>query len=149
MPQNATPFDIRLIDYGSPEWHDAVALRRAILRTPLGLDFSADDLARESADNHLAAFLDGRLIGTVVLTPYQPGVVKLRQMAVAEDQRGRRIGEALLQAFETHARTIGARTVTLAARQTARAFYERNGYAVEGDGFIEVTIPHIWMHKTL
>jgi GNAT superfamily N-acetyltransferase len=149
MSQNTTPFDIRVIDHGSPEWRNAVDMRRAILRTPLGLDFVAEDLAREAADTHFAAFSNSRMIGTVVLTPYAPGVVKLRQMAVAEDRRGQGVGEALLSAFEDHARATGIHKIILAARQTARRFYECNGYTAEGDGFIEVTIPHIQMHKRL
>ncbi len=138
-----------MIAHSSPDWRTAVALRRAILRTPLGLDFSAEELTRESADTHFAAFADGQMVGTVVLSPLATDTVKLRQMAVAETLRGRGIGEALLSAFEAHARTIGAQKITLAARETARRFYERNGYAAEGEGFIEVTILHIRMGKIL
>jgi predicted GNAT family N-acyltransferase len=149
MSQNTIPIAISLAAYDSVLWHAAVHLRRGILRTPLGLDFSGEELARESADTHFVAISSGKLIGTVVLTPLEADTVKLRQMAVAQDLRGHGVGEALLRAFEAYARAIGTHTITLAARETARRFYERNGYTAEGEGFIEVTIPHIKMVKAL
>ena len=141
--------DIRAVAYGTPDYEAAVALRRAILRTPLGLDFSAEDLAREAADTHLAAFDNGRLVGTVVMTPYEPGKVKLRQMAVSEDMRGRNIGAQLVAFFEDYARRNGIGEIVLAARQTAQSFYARLGYVTDDVVFTEVTIPHVRMWKTL
>jgi predicted GNAT family N-acyltransferase len=141
--------DIRVVGYGMPDYEAAVALRRAILRTPLGLDFSAEDLAREAADTHLAAFDNGRLVGTVVMAPYEPGKVKLRQMAVADDMRGRNIGAQLVAFFEAEARRNGVGEIVLAARQTAQSFYARLGYDTDDVVFTEVTIPHVRMWKML
>jgi len=140
---------IRIVDHGSPDYAAAVDLRRAVLRTPLGLDFTAGQLAAEHADTHFAAFDGGRLVGTVVMTPYSAGIVKLRQMAVAPDAQGHGVGAALLAAFETHARAAGLTGITLAARVTAQAFYARNGYTAEGGIFEEVTLPHIRMTRSL
>ena len=134
--------------FGGPEWGDALVMRRAILRTPLGLDYSADDLAAESSDTLIAAYEGERLTGVVMLRPDGADRVKLRQMAVAEDMRGKHIGEHLVRAFEAHARAIGVHHIGLAARKTAIGFYERQGYVADGDEFIEVTIPHRHMSKT-
>ncbi len=143
------PFLVRLAPYAGPDYQAAVALRRAVLRTPLGLDFTADQLAAEAADTHFAAFDGDRLVGAVVMTPYKADTVKLRQMAVSPEAQGQGVGAALLQAFEAHARAAGLTGITLAARVTAQCFYARNGYAAEGDVFEEVTIPHIRMTKAL
>ena len=48
---------------------------------------------------------------------------------------------------ELHA--AGIRHLRLAARQTAVGFYARLGYAVDGEPFIEKTIPHRTMRKML
>ena len=140
---------VRILAPGSADYNAAVALRRAVLRIPLGLDFSADDIAREAGDTHFAAWQGNRLVGTVVMTPYTDTRVKLRQMAVAEDMRGANIGAALLAAFEDHSRNTGIRDIVLAARVTARGFYARHGYTTDDAVFTEVTIPHIQMWKTL
>lgn len=141
--------DIRTVAHGSRDYDQAVTLRRAILRTPLGLDFAPEDLAREARDAHLAAFEGDRLIGTVVLSPCEAGKVKLRQMAVADDMRGQNIGAQLLAAFEAQARANGIREIVLAARITAKGFYARHGYETDDTVFTEVTIPHVRMWKAL
>ena len=143
------PITITILPYGSPDYQSAVTLRRAVLRTPLGLDFSADDLVREAGDTHFGAWEGGAFIGAVVMTPYAQGQVKLRQMAVSPDHQGRNIGGQLLAAFEAHARDHAIGEIILAARVTAQGFYARHGYQVDGDVFSEVTIPHIRMWKAL
>ena len=141
--------DIRTTAHSSPDYDAAVALRRAVLRTPLGLDFTPGQLAAESTDTHFVAFDADRLVGAVVMTPYSADTVKLRQMAVSPDAQGAGVGAALLAAFEGHARAAGLTGVTLAARISAQGFYERNGYTAAGDVFEEVTLPHIRMTKSL
>lgn len=140
---------VEQVPAGSQKWADALVLGRAILRTPLGLDYSAADLAGENGDTLFAAHQDGRLVGCVMLRPGDAGSVKLRQMAVAPDMRGQRIGERLLAAFEAHTHALGVHHIGLAARKTAIGFYERLGYVADGEEFIEVTIPHRHMSKTL
>ena len=143
------PISIRQIAHASHDYAMAVNLRRALLRTPLGLDFTSAQLAAEATDTHLAAFDDEEVVGTVVLSPYDDTTLKLRQMAVDDSQQGAGIGRQLLTAAEEHAKALGNTRIMLAARVTAQAFYARYGYAAEGDIFEEVTIPHITMHKTL
>jgi predicted GNAT family N-acyltransferase len=140
---------IRTIPHGSVEYDQAIILRRAVLRTPLGLDFSAEQLAAEATDIHICAFDDEALTGTVVITPYSQTTAKLRQMAVAPGKQGTGLGAQILASAESHVRALGLSQIALAARVTAQAFYEKNGYKPEGETFIEVTIPHILMTKAL
>ncbi len=142
-------FTIRRIPHGSADYAAAVNLRRAVLRTPLGLDFTSAQLAAETDDIHLAAFDEGELIGTALLTAYDDQTLKLRQMAVDESVQGKGVGAALLAAADTETRNAGKTCITLAARVSVQSFYARNGYAPAGDIFEEVTIPHIVMQKIL
>ena len=50
---------------------------------------------------------------------------------------------------ENIARDLGYRKLCMHARKTARGFYEKLGYMVNGDEFMEVTIPHYTMEKAL
>ena len=145
----STPISIRIAPHRSPDYEAAVALRRAILRIPLGLDFTPEELQREASDTHLTAWLGDTLIGTVVMTRYTDTTVKLRQMAVTDSARSTGAGTALIDAFETEARARGYAEITLAARQTAEGFYARHGYDTDGVVFEEVTLPHVRMWKTL
>jgi predicted GNAT family N-acyltransferase len=142
-------FTVRTISHGSADYAAAVNLRRAVLRTPLGLDFTSAQLAAEADDIHLAAFDGDELIGTVLLTAYDDRTFKLRQMAVDEAAQGKGVGAALLGAVEAETRAAGKSRITLAARVSAQPFYARNGYVAVGDIFEEVTIQHIVMQKNL
>lgn len=140
---------IKRVAFGGQGWADAVELRRAVLRTPLGLDYSAADLSTESGDTLFAAYENERLVGVVMLRRDAMDSVKLRQMAVSDEMRGRRVGEQLVAAFEAHVLELGVSYIGLTARKAAIGFYERLGYVADGDEFVEVTIPHRHMSKTL
>lgn len=137
------------IAFASSDYDAAVDLRRRVLRTPLGLDFTAEQLAAEDGDIHLAAFMDGEMVATVVLTPYGDSTFKLRQMAVSPGHQGQAVGAQLLAAAEETARREAIGRIVLAARVTAQPFYEKYGYEADGEIFSEVTIPHVHMHKAI
>lgn len=138
------------IEFGTPEYDEAVQLRYEVLRKPLGLVFTPEQLAAEYSDHHLAAFTAaGALVGYLNLTPVDDQTIKMRQVAVAPGLQGRGIGNALVAASEDLARRLGFHSMVLHARETAVPFYLKVGYAVAGDRFEEVTIPHFKMEKEL
>src|SRR5437773_1614560 len=77
----------------------------------------------------------------------KPGVAKIQRMAVVDDVRKRGVGRALLAFLEQEAVRRGASRLTLWAQTQARPFYERAGYAAEGEQFDDAGIPHIAMSK--
>lgn len=139
---------IRLYEYGSEDYKSALELRRRVLREPLGLTYSPEDLAQEINDIHLGAFDGAEAIGTLILTP-AGAAAKMRQVAVASERQGEGIGRQLVEFSESMARECGFEEITLHARETAVAFYEHLGYAAHGEPFEEVTIPHRAMRKVL
>lgn len=124
-------------------------LRRQILRKPLGLDFTQDDIENEKDDVHIAAFEDDEMLGCCMLKQETPKSVRLRQMAVKPGLQNKGIGKVLMQFAENIARDRGNKTMTMHARKTARGFYEKQGYKISGGEFVEVTIPHFVMEKEL
>jgi predicted GNAT family N-acyltransferase len=70
-------------------------------------------------------------------------------MAVERDQRGRGIGAAILAEAEREARAAGATKIRLHAQTDARSLYERSGFGVRGEEFLEEGIPHVTMEKPL
>ena len=126
-----------------------VELRDEILRRPLGLTFSKEDLAAESTDILIAAFEEERMVACCVLTPQGKLSLRLRQMAVSKEAQGKGVGRAMIRFAETVARDHGYPKVIMHARATALGFYEKMGYKVCGPEFVEVTIPHYIMEKAL
>ena len=128
-------------DFATPTYAEAVALRHAVLRVPLGRDIADDPLHEEYDQVHLGAFAGGILVGTASLAHTGAGL-KMRQVAVAERQRGRGIGGRLVRAAEDIARRTGAERLYCHARRVAVPFYEAQGWRAEGEPFEEVGIPH-------
>jgi predicted GNAT family N-acyltransferase len=140
---------LKQIDHGTPEYSQMVKLRDEILRKPLGLDFSADELAREKDDILLGAFDEDKILACCLLTRVDNRTVKLRQMAVQNNLQGKGIGASIMSFAETIARDKGYKSLMMHARNTAIGFYEKFGFKVKGDEFIEVNVPHHIMEKRL
>jgi len=140
---------LKLIDHGSKEYQRMVELRRAILRKPLGLEFDASELEREKEDILIGCFEDDKLEGCCLLTKSDEKTVRLRQMAVLSGLQGKGFGKVLMQFAENIARDRGYRKIIMHARKTAVGFYEKLGYKVTSDEFLELPIPHFIMEKDL
>jgi len=81
-------YTFELVDFGTPAHDETVRLRRDILRIPLGLEFYVKDLAEEHNQYHLAGYdQHGHLVACLVLKSLQDGEIKMRQVAVREDQQ--------------------------------------------------------------
>ena len=138
------------IEFATPEYDETVNLRDSILRKPLNLSFSEEELAEEYTDIHLAAYDAAWVLrGCLVLTPKSENVIKMRQVAVDSDAQGTGIGRALVEKSEIVARSRGYARMELNARDTAVPFYEKLGYHTEGGMFEEVSIAHFKMAKEL
>ena len=140
---------LKIIDHGTAEYEQMVKLRDEILRKPLGLSFTDDELEREKNNLHIVAYEDERMLGCCMLIEEDPQTVRLRQMAVMNDLQGKGIGKALMQFAENLARDRGYKRITMHARKEASGFYEKMGYKRLGTEFQEITIPHYVMEKEL
>lgn len=142
------PSELKWVQHDSSEYALAVALRHEVLRVPLGLAFTVDQLASEVGSHHLAAFdEEGHILGCLMLTPHEGGEIQMRQVAVKPEMQGTGLGRALVVEAERKAREMGFTRMMLHARDKAIGFYERLGYGREGDLFIEVGIVHQQMAK--
>lgn len=126
-----------------------VQLRIDILRKPLGLSFTDDELVSEKEHILIAAFEEEKMLGCCMLIRLEDGSVRLRQMAVLNNLQGKGIGRALTQFAENIARDIGYKKITMHARKPVTGFFEKLGYRVSSEEFLEITIPHFEMEKML
>jgi ribosomal protein S18 acetylase RimI-like enzyme len=137
------------IAHDSPEYWATVDLRDSVLRKPLGLRFSTEELDAEKTSHHVACYCGERLLACLVLRPLAKGDVQMRQVAVVPELQRQGVGRALVAYSEALARKLGYRRMILHARETAVGFYEKLGYSRVGDRFEEVTIAHWAMEKSL
>lgn len=139
----------KTVPYDSPEQKETIVLRDAILRKPLGLQFTKEYLEAEKDDMHFAAYLDGELVACMVLHPYSKTHLKMRQVAVSDDKQGEGIGKAMVLASHQLSKEKGYSVMFCHARDVAKIFYEKLNYRVIGDSFEEVGLKHWKMECVL
>ena len=138
----------KVVAHGSTEYWQAVKLRSEILREPLGLAFSADELKAEGDSTHIVAFSDKKIIGCLTMKPLTSDTraIKMRQVAVDSNLQGKNIGKTLVWFAEQWASAQGYSHIVLHVRQVAAGFYKRLGYTIEAKIFEEVGLLH---HKAV
>jgi ribosomal protein S18 acetylase RimI-like enzyme len=140
---------LKQIEHGSKAYQQMVQLRLDILRKPLGLSFTKEELDNEKNDILIAAFDEDDILGCCILTKIDNTRIRLRQMAVQKNLQGKGIGESMISFAENIARDKGYKILTMHARDTAIGFYEKYGYVVKGAQFVEVKTEHHVMEKVL
>jgi ribosomal protein S18 acetylase RimI-like enzyme len=150
MPAAVPAFPaIREVAFGSSDYQRIVAFREKWLRKPMGQVFTPEQLAPDADSVHYFCEEAEEIVGCVLLRQESLTLVRLRQLAVHPEWRGRGLGAHLTRHFEHEARARGGTDAILSARDYAISFYEKLGYAVEGEGYLSVGIPHHTMVKRL
>ncbi|TWT66178.1 GNAT family N-acetyltransferase [Allorhodopirellula solitaria] len=135
------------IEWCSPEYQAALELRHEVLRAPLGLKLTAEELDGEHGQLHFGVFDNDDLIATIVARPHSSELVQLRQMAVSPARQGSGVGKFLIEHCEANLRERGFQEFTLDARLTAVPFYEKLGYRRVGELFEVISLEHQKMVK--
>jgi predicted GNAT family N-acyltransferase len=126
----------------------ALALRYEVFCREQGVSLEEERDGRDGEALHLVVVDDGEVVGTCRLL-LVGSEVKLGRMAVAASHRGRGLAAELLVEADVRSRELRAERIALAAQLTARALYERAGYAPYGDVFLDAGIEHVMMGKAL
>jgi predicted GNAT family N-acyltransferase len=141
--------DAILIDPDHPLYGQELELRYQVLRRPLGHTRADVPFPFERESLHLVLCEEARVVGCVLFHPEDARGGRLFQMAIAPEQQGRGLGRALVERLEALLRERGLSEVHLHARAPVASFYERLGYAVYGEPFVEVGVAHVHMRRSL
>jgi len=141
--------EFRFITVDDPLYTQELELRSLVLREPLGHARSDVAFPFERESLHLVALEDSRVVGCVLFHPEQATTGRLFQMAVSAERQGQGAGKKLVHTLEAELKHRGIRDLHLHARQHVVTFYERLGYEVFGEPFVEVSVPHRHMRRTL
>ncbi|MEM1296073.1 MAG: GNAT family N-acetyltransferase, partial [Verrucomicrobiota bacterium] len=124
------------VEHRSPDYEKALDLRDRVLRAPLSLDFTKEQLDAESDETHLVAkSVSGDILATACLVWTDETTAKLRQVAVEPDSRGLGLGEEIVRFAESRVALSGRSSVYCHARHTVIGFYEKLGYKIIGTSF--------------
>ncbi len=131
---------------GDPLYRQSVALRYRVLREPLGLQFTENELLKDHPDLHYGLLHHNELMACLTLSEGDQGL-KMRQVAVRPDVQHQGWGRMLCLWAEEQAIGRGYDRIFCHARQAVVLFYHRLGYVEKGPVFEEVGIPHLFMEK--
>lgn len=137
------------LEWCSPEYQSALEVRHEVLRAPLGLKLTPEELDDEHAQLHFGAFEADQLIATLVVRRQSAEIAQLRQMAVRPENQRQGVGTQLLQSCQSKLQEQGFLEIHLDARVSCLPFYEKLGYSPLGNIFQEVGLDHQKMVKQL
>lgn len=140
---------VEVVEFGSELHARAVQLRREVLRYPLGMDYTPEQIAEDAHKTVLAALDGHQVVGTMQITDEGDGWQRFRAVAVSPLRQREGIGRLLSTCGEDLVRANGGHSVMLHARYMALRFYGSLGYAEVGPWFYEVGMPHKRMDKRL
>lgn len=127
------------------DWHkdnaDLRRIREKVFIQEQGVSPEQEWDSDDASATHFLAVQDNFAIGTARLLP--EGVIG--RVSVLKEWRGLKVGEALLQAAVTEAERKGLTEQTLTAQTHAASFYERLGFKIISEEFIEAGISHVDM----
>lgn len=141
--------EIQIAQFGDNLYKQAVTLRTNILRRPLNLSYTPQQLEEEKEQVHIVAVENGEVLAVVLLEKLNNKTAKMRQFAVKEKYQGQGIGSELIAFFEDYAIEHGFSKIELHARERAVRFYKQFDYERIGEVFKEVTLNHYKMVKDL
>lgn len=136
-------------DIDSPIYHDALAIRRAVFIDEQKVAEAIEIDEFEDACLHLVWYVDGKALCTARLLDKGDGVVKIQRVAVLKTARGLGLGAVIMREAERLAREWGAKRLILGAQNHAIPFYEKLGFRVFGEEYLDADIPHHDMEKAL
>ena len=138
---------IHFFTQNSPYYLQALALRHRLLRKPLNIDFTAQELANDIPDIHIGLFDNEEIKASVILSIVNTNQIKMRQMVVDDSVQKTGYGKKLMLAAEAYAKKNKYSLLIGNARKTAVPFYLKLGFSILGEEFVEVGIPHYKMQK--
>jgi predicted GNAT family N-acyltransferase len=129
------------------DWHqDNADIRRvrdavfvAEQSVPPELEWDAED----GDAIHFLAFEGDFVVGTARLLPDG----EIGRLSVLKDWRGMKVGDALLKAVINEAEQRDLKQQKLSAQVQAVAFYQRFGFTVVSEEFLEAGLPHVNMTR--
>lgn len=98
---------------------------------------------------HFIVSDDGNPVGAARMRFTEDGYGKLERICVLKSQRGKSIGKKLIEKMEKEIIIQDFQKAKLNAQTHAVDFYQKLGYDVISDEFMDAGIPHVTMVKNL
>ncbi len=139
-----------IVFYGDDEQkkQQAFYVRDAVFTKEQGYPAEIDIDEYDECAWHVIVIVDGQPVATARLINSK-GVDKIGRVAVLQANRGVGLGAIVVNALLIQAQKLEIGEISLHSQKHAQSFYERLGFEVVGNVFLEDGQPHIAMKRTL
>ncbi len=124
-------------------------VRKVVFVDEQGFDIAVEFDGLDAQSRHIVMFLQGEVVGTARIFSDTPGELHVGRFAIHKKCRGKGLGLLMMDEIHKEAKKMQMKTLVLNAQHDKMSFYEKAGYACEGDVFLEEGCPHITMRHTL
>lgn len=98
---------------------------------------------------HLALRVDGKVVGCARMFPEENGLWHIGRVAILKEYRKYHLGNAMMDAVAEKVAALGGKGMVLSAQCQAVGFYQKNGYTVTSEPYMDEHCPHQDMVKML
>jgi predicted GNAT family N-acyltransferase len=132
------------------EWKKYDDFRWEVLRKPLKMShIPLKDNLEDSSYHFMAITISKKILACGRVHMNNEYEAQIRYMGVSDDIRRMGVGTSMVNKLEDKAKTLGAKYVTLNARNIALDFYKSLGYIEIEPYESDIKIPHTRMEKIL
>lgn len=128
--------------------HDAYNIRNKVFVEEQKVPYELEIDEFEPHSDHFVLYSEGTPIGAGRFRVLD-GKGKIERICVLSLNRGSGAGKIIMGAIEDHAKESGIVILKLNAQTYAIPFYEKLGYTVVSDEFLDAGIPHKTMEKII
>ncbi|MFI3225995.1 MAG: GNAT family N-acetyltransferase [Clostridia bacterium] len=126
---------------------DSKNIRLEVFVDEQGFDEEFDDI--DDRAFHVILYIDGLAVATGRTFEKSQDIYKFGRIAVRKDCRGQGFGVEIVQKLEQVALEQNAKKVVLSSQYHAKDFYEKCGFSVVGEPYLEEGAKHIFMEKNI
>lgn len=129
-------------DLESKIFEDAKAIRFKVFveEQEVPMELEIDELEADS--HHMVIYEDDKAVATARIYEIDDGFYKIQRVAVYKELRGSGYGALAIQQAEEKVRELGGKKILLGAQLQALPFYEKLGYAVTSEEYLDAGILH-------
>lgn len=126
---------------------DVRAIREAVFVREQGFVNEFDDIDGNAV--HFVLYVDGQAAGTCRIYKDDDNEFHLGRLAVLPNYRGMSLGKMLIDEAEHYISDMEGKNIALSAQVRVKNFYEKCGFSVVGEEYLDEDCPHIKMVKML
>ncbi len=129
-------------DLQSKTYQDSLKIRKIVFMEEqhVPLELEIDEL--EDQTIHVVGYLKDEPVTTARIYETSSDIYKVQRVAVLKEQRGKQYGADLMKEIKRFVLERHGKSLVLDAQDHALHFYEKLGYTITSEGFMDAGIPH-------